>query len=143
MMNFVNIISHDYVSMSEKHKATMLYSTNSNKLDSFETLRKVFNDKLENKDTHFIDLLPILINVQTKQLSSRCYNWQINGCHNESKTSMVKSTWMITSKYVQYCIIAMGFKLYNTNYRFHTKTIKLNKCMQNTTTNMLINSITR
>ena len=67
---------------------------------------------------------------------------KLMGAIMKSKTSMVKSTWMITLKYVQYCIIAMGFKLYNTNYRFHTKTIKLNKCMQSTTTNMLINSIT-
>ena len=90
MINFVNIRSHDYVNMSEKHKTTKLYSTNSNKLDSFEKLEKVFNNKLKNNDTHFVDLLPISINVQTQQLSSRCYNWQINGCHNEIKNKYGK-----------------------------------------------------
>ena len=66
MMNFLSVRSHDYVNTS-KHKTTTLYSTNSNKLDSFEKLEKVFNDKLRNNDLHFVNLLPISINVQTQQ----------------------------------------------------------------------------
>ena len=143
IINFVAIRSEDYSQLSIKHNTTVLYSTKSNKSNSFEKLEKAFKTKLQNDSNCFVDLLPISINVQTKQMTSRCYDWQINGCREASNNLLSKE---LNDEYIEICSLLYdynGLKLSNTNYRFHTRTIKLNMCMANVTTDMLINSITK
>ena len=112
-----------------------------NKYPLLETLEEAFND--ESRIT-FVDLLLLSIKICTKVPSKDFYERQTNGFRQTG--FQYEFNKKLHNTYLDICSLLIdcnGTKVRDTNEWFHMRKIRMNTCLSNVTTKLLIQKIIR